>query len=212
MNKKQKSSVNLFFSAFLVVAYVVCAYFFDKLTTARIDSVRTQTLFQLAIYAVFGLVLFYATRVGDGKQIVRFSLSALILMVIPSLYVICCLFFPSALPFADILTASQNVIILSAVVFGYGLPYTFTSGFELEVEPEEAVAVEKKSEEAKDEEAEKAEEAEDKPESDGAEEEAPVASESEPVAEDADVSSEPVTVEPDETAEEADDEIDSLEF
>ncbi|MGN0518181.1 MAG: hypothetical protein ACI4II_05610 [Acutalibacteraceae bacterium] len=211
MNKKQKSSVNLFFSAFLVVAYVVCAYFFDKLTTARVDSVRTQTLFQLAIYAVFGLVLFYATRVGDGKQIVRFSLSALILMVIPSLYVICCLFFPSALPFATTLTASQNVIILSAVVLGYGLPYTFTSGFELEVEPEEAEGAEKKSEEVKSEEVKteevKTEETEEQPESDKSEEEAPVALESEPVVEDVAVASESA-----ETAEEADDEIDSLEF
>lgn len=206
MNKKQKSSVNLFFSAFLVVAYVVCAYFFDKLTTARVDSIRTQTLFQLAIYTVFGLVLFYATRVGDGKQIVRFSLSALILMVLPSLYVLFCLFFPSALPFADILTASQNVVILSAIVLGYGLPYTFTSGFELEAEPEEVKTVEKKSEEAKDEEK---EEQEDKPESDEAEEEATETIESEPVA---DAATEPVKVEPAEVSEEADDEIDSLEF
>lgn len=209
MNKKQKSSVNLFFSAFLVVAYVVCAYFFDKLTTARVDSIRTQTLFQLAIYTVFGLILFYATRVGDGKQIVRFSLSALILMVLPSLYVLFCLFFPSALPFADILTASQNVVILSAIVLGYGLPYTFTSGFELEVEPEEVKAVEKKSEEAKDEEK---EEQEDKPEFDEAEEEAPEDIESEPVADVAEVATESVKVKPAEVSEEADDEIDSLEF
>lgn len=201
MNKKQKSSVNLFFSAFLVVAYVVCAYFFDKLTTARVDSVKTQTLFQLAIYAVFGLVLFYATRVGDGKQIVRFSLSALILMVIPSLYVICCLFFPSALPFAATLTASQSVIILSAVVLGYGLPYTFTSGFELEVEPEE----EKKSEKVNAEEVE-SEETEEEPESDIAEEETPVSLKSELVAEDAEAAAKTAETE------EADDEIDSLEF
>ena len=210
MNKKQKSSVNLFFSAFLVVAYVVCAYFFDKLTTARVDSVRTQTLFQLAIYAVFGLVLFYATRVGDGKQIVRFSLSALILMVMPSLYVICCLFFPIALPFAATLTASQNVIILSAVVLGYGIPYTFTSGFELEVEPEEAEKPEKKTEEVKIEEVKieevKTEETEEQPKLDMIKEEDSVDLESESVVEDAKAETERVE------AEEADDEIDSLEF
>lgn len=193
MNKKQKSSVNLFFSAFLVVAYVVCAYFFDKLTAARIDSDELQTVFRLAVYVVFGLILFYATRVGDGKQIVRFSLSALILMVVPSIYVLCCVFFQT-LPFAEYLLASQNVIILAAVVLGYGLPYTFTSGFELaydeEEEPVKAEDTSDKEESVKVEE-EKTEADEAKEEINAAVAEAPTA------AEDTD---------------EKDDEIDSLDF
>lgn len=201
MNKKQKSSVNLFFSAFLVVAYVVCAYFFDKLTAARIDSDKLQTVFRLAIYVVFGLILFYATRVGDGKQIVRFSLSALILMVIPSIYVLCCVFFPT-LPFASYLTVSRNIVILAAIVLGYGLPYTFTSGFELaydEEEPakdihaEESDSSEPVAADVKEESAE--------PTAEVKEEKAEEKTEAAPAQE---VKPEPV--------EEADDEIDSLDF
>ena len=87
MDKKQKSSLNLFLSAFLIVAYVICAYFFERLIGARVDSATLQTLFKISIYIIFGLVLFYATRVGEGKQIVRFSLSSLVLLVIPSTYI-----------------------------------------------------------------------------------------------------------------------------
>lgn len=131
MDKKQKSSLNLFLSAFLIVAYVICAYFFERLIGARVDSATLQTLFKISIYIIFGLVLFYATRVGEGKQIVRFSLSALVLLVIPSGYILFCQFFPS-LPFSITLTMCGDVVLLAAVILGYGLPYTFTSGFELD--------------------------------------------------------------------------------
>ena len=135
MDKKQKSSLNLFLSAFLIVAYVICAYFFERLIGARVDSATLQTLFKISIYIIFGLVLFYATRVGEGKQIVRFSLSSLVLLVIPSTYILFCQFFPS-LPFSITLTMCGDVVLLAAVILGYGLPYTFTSGFELDTSDE----------------------------------------------------------------------------
>lgn len=203
MNKKQKSSLNLFFSAFLIVAYVICAYFFGRLIENRVDNATTQNLFNASIYLVFGLVLFYATRVGDGKQIVRFSLSSLVLLVTPSIYVLCCYFFRS-LPFARTLTLSQEVINLASVILGYGLPYTFTSGFELEQEDEP------EADEIADKEKEQSDSTEDKSDdtasADEIKEEDTLANTSVE-----DVKRE-VTVTPDDDGDDADDEIDSLDL
>ncbi len=86
MNKKKNDVWNLVFSAFLVTAFLICASFFigminDSFTQ---DSVK-RTLLTALIFVLFGLLLFYATRVGDGRQVVRFSLSILVLMVLPAL-------------------------------------------------------------------------------------------------------------------------------
>lgn len=137
-----RNSINLFFSAFLVIATIICAYFFSQFTQTlglTVGSIITSLL-----YVVFGLILFYATRVGDGKACFRFSITTLIIMVIPSLYIIIASL-ASGMPlhnsFAATSTGNVNLIVsLAGVALGYGIPYTFVSGFELadEVSDDEA--------------------------------------------------------------------------
>lgn len=129
----KRETVNLFFSAFLIIAFIVCAHFFTQFTSTLDATVGS--IVSIALYVVFGLLLFYATRVGDGKAIKRFSLVTLIVLVIPSLYIIIAAIAPG-LPLHDIFAANNgglNVIVtLDCVALGYGVPYTFLSGFEVE--------------------------------------------------------------------------------
>ena len=129
----KREPVNLFFSAFLIIAFIVCAHFFTQFTSTLDATVGS--IVSIALYVVFGLLLFYATRVGDGKAIKRFSLVTLIVLVIPSLYIIIAAIAPG-LPLHDIFAANNgglNVIVtLACVALGYGVPYTFLSGFEVE--------------------------------------------------------------------------------
>ena len=76
----KKDHLNLFFSAFLVLAFIVCAYFFSGFSSSM-DALSGQ-LVMIAVYAVFGLLLFYATRVGDGKAVFRFSPLTLLFLVL----------------------------------------------------------------------------------------------------------------------------------
>ena len=72
--EKKKDKAGLIFSAFLIIAFVLCAYFFIGLifgSSGLDDSIKR--LMTAAVFALFGLILFYATRVGDGKQVKRFS-------------------------------------------------------------------------------------------------------------------------------------------
>ena len=107
----KKNTVNLFFSAFLILAFVVCAHFFSNFALGQ-NQVLSNVI-QLFVYTVFGLLLFYATRVGDGKPVKRFSPITLIIMVLPALY-----------------------IMIASI--GYGIPYTFLSGFEIAEEENES--------------------------------------------------------------------------
>lgn len=129
----KRETVNLFFSAFLIIAFIVCAHFFTQFTSTLDAAVGS--IVSIALYVVFGLLLFYATRVGDGKAVKRFSLVTLIVLVIPSLYIIIAAIAPG-LPLHDIFAANNgglNVIVtLACVALGYGVPYTFLSGFEVE--------------------------------------------------------------------------------
>ena len=98
--KKNKDTSNLIFSAFLVIAFIICAYFCSILIQDSSTFTDTFKLLAMSLmYAVFGLVLFYATRVGDGKQVKRFSLATLIIMVLPALYIIIAGLVPN-LPFS----------------------------------------------------------------------------------------------------------------
>lgn len=129
MNKRRKEAANMFFSAFLVIAYVVCCYFIMQLAS----TVTNATLYSFIIVALvvlFGLLLFYATRVGDGKQVKRFSPSVLILIVLPSIYVISA-YFAVGLPLHEQILNNEMIMYLASVALGYGIPYTFTSGFEM---------------------------------------------------------------------------------
>lgn len=172
----KKDTINLFFSAFLILAFIVCAHFFSSF--AQTLTGITGTLVTLLVYVVFGLLVFYATRVGEGKAIMRFSPLTLIFMVLPSLYIMIASM-ASGLPLHDAFvteTGTASIITtLAAVAFGYGIPYSFLSGFELATETEE-VAVEEEETileggiEADLAEAEKAEETEEAKEDDTEEE------------------------------------------
>lgn len=138
MNKKKDVS-GLIFSAFLVIAYVVCSYFFIGIITnsTGMDS-TVKLLLRSIIFIFFGLILFYATRVGDGKQVKRFSLAALLLLDLPALYMIlsaCAV----GLPFPLDLASVPETVSIAAVALGYGIPYTFLSGYELNVPKEETI-------------------------------------------------------------------------
>ena len=132
----KREHINLFFSAFLIIAFIVCANFFSKFTENR--DLMTGRLITAAVYAVFGLLMFYATRVGDGKAVMRFSPLTLVVLVLPTLLIILATLFegmPLHKTFApDGVTGLSVVSSLAAIAFGYGLPYSFFSGFELETE------------------------------------------------------------------------------
>lgn len=139
----KKETVNLFFSAFLILAFIVCAHFFTQFT-ANLDA-TLGTVINICIYAVFGLLVFYATRVGDGKPVKRFSPVTLIVMVLPSLYIMIASvakFMPLNNIFAGNSGTVSVITALAAIAFGYGIPYTFFSGFELASEDNEEAAPE----------------------------------------------------------------------
>ena len=124
--------MNLLFSAFLIIGYIVCAYFLLGLIKDSFqDNAAAQGICKGLLFALFGLILFYATRVGDGKQVWRFSAASLILVVIPSLYI---LLTPviTALPLSAQIASRGELVFLAGVAFGYGIPYTFLSGYELD--------------------------------------------------------------------------------
>ncbi len=125
----KRDNINLLISAFLVIGYIVCAYFFSSFVGTTVDA-TVGGIINMAIYLVFGLILFYATRVGDGKQLIRFSILTLILIDLPAIYIIVA-YFAVGLPFHTELASNSTVVMLAAAALGYAIPYTFLSGFEL---------------------------------------------------------------------------------
>ncbi len=149
MNKPNKrDGLNLIFSAFLILGYIICAYFFLTMS-ATVGG--AEPYLNALVFTVFGLIIFYATRVSEGKPVKRFSLATLLILDVPALYVILAQLIP-ALPLH---TAIANLggtmpldfsplFILACVALGYGIPYTFLSGFEM---VEEKTAVTEEAEE-----------------------------------------------------------------
>lgn len=146
MKNTTRNKINLLFSSFLVIGYIVCTYFFSQL--ANQVSGAVGSLIQSLILVLFGLLLFYATRVGEGRQVRRFSLAVLLLLVVPCVYIIVASFV-SALPFHDQLAPVNAVseaggdvrfqpliLMLACVGLGYGVPYTFLSGYEIKTDEE----------------------------------------------------------------------------
>ncbi|MBQ8538157.1 MAG: hypothetical protein IJ433_00735 [Ruminococcus sp.] len=134
MKKSSREKLNLFFSSFLVIGYIVCTYFFMSLTTRVSQSVAN--LIQVAVFTLFGLIVFYATRVGEGVPIKRFSAIVLCVLDIPALFAIIATLAP-AFPLHEALAAQPIVMTFACVALGYGIPYTFLSGFELKEEIDE---------------------------------------------------------------------------
>ena len=133
----KRETINLFFSAFLILAFIVCAHFFTQFT-ANLDA-TFATVVNMLIYVVFGLLVFYATRVGDGKPVKRFSVVTLLVLVLPSLYILVASvakFMPLNNIFAGAAGSVSVITALAAVALGHGIPYTFVSGFEMA--PEDA--------------------------------------------------------------------------
>ncbi len=129
MKKSKKESLNMFFSAFLVLAYVVCSYFITELATS-VTNENAYSGIMFALVFFFGLLTFYATRVGDGKQVIRFSPSVLCLIDLPALYALCA-YYAVGLPLHETLVNSSVIMYLAVLALGYGIPYTLTSGFEM---------------------------------------------------------------------------------
>ena len=149
-NPNSKSNkLNIIFSSFLVIGYIICTYFFSSIASQTVGT--WGSVIQVLIMVVFGLLLFYATRVGEGKQVKRFSLAVLLLIDIPALYIILAALIPS-LPLHNFITPQNAsmammgmtgssgpsiILMLACVALGYGIPYTFFSGYEMQEEGEE---------------------------------------------------------------------------
>ncbi len=143
MKDSKRNKINIIFSSFLVIGYIVCTYFFS--TLASQVSGTLGSLIQILMLVVFGLMLFYATRVGEGRQVKRFSLAVLLLVVLPTLYIILASQIP-ALPFHDVINppsvlgtfgTPSLILAMASIAFGYGIPYTFVSGYEMKDENED---------------------------------------------------------------------------
>jgi len=142
--EKKRDKTGLAFSAFLIIAFVVCAYFFIGLifsSTGMEDSLKR--LLTAAVFALFGLILFYATRVGDGKQVKRFSPATLIILDLPAIYILLASV-AVGLPFPFDLAARPEIIYMAGAALGYGIPYTFLSGYELDIPAEDKSEKEEK--------------------------------------------------------------------
>lgn len=137
----KRETLNLVLSAFLILGYIVCTYFF---LTMAATAPALEPYIQVLVFAVFGLVVFYATRIGDGKQVKRFSLWTLIILDIPALYIILAYFLPN-MPLHNFIAnlggltplAYSPLLILACIALGYGIPYTFLSGYEENTDAEE---------------------------------------------------------------------------
>ncbi len=142
----KRETLNLILSAFLILGYMVCSYFF---LTMAATAPQLEPYIQVLVFCVFGLVIFYATRIGDGKQVKRFSLATLIVLDLPALYAILAAFLPN-MPLHTFIAnlggtsalKYSPLLILACIALGYGIPYTFLSGYEqMSEEDEEALAV-----------------------------------------------------------------------
>ena len=130
--KKKKDVSGLIFSAFMITAFVVCSYFFLGLidNSTSLEQLPKQLL-KILVCVIFGALLFYATRIGDGRQVKRFSVATLLLLDLPALYILLASA-AQGLPFPLDLTKAPEMVILAGVALGYGIPYTFLAGYELE--------------------------------------------------------------------------------
>ncbi len=134
MKKSSREKLNLFFSAFLVIGYIICAYFFTTLTSNMKEGVGN--LISAGVFLLFGLIVFYATRVGEGIPVKRFSPIVLLVLDLPALLIILAALLP-AFPLHNYLVDAEAVWMLAAIALGYGIPFAFLSGFELIEEAEE---------------------------------------------------------------------------
>ncbi|MBQ2972247.1 MAG: hypothetical protein IJO20_06160 [Ruminococcus sp.] len=134
MKKESREKLNLFFSSFLVIGFIICTYFFMTLTSKV--SAGVGNLISVVVFILFGLIVFYATRVGEGVPVKRFSPIVLCVLDIPALFIIIATLAP-AFPLHNALATQPTVMTFACVALGYGIPYTFLSGFEIKEEIDE---------------------------------------------------------------------------
>ena len=68
MKKSKNEVMNLIFSAFLVTAFMVCSSFFLGMINDSFSQNETARILLVSlVFAIFGGLLFYATRVGDAE-------------------------------------------------------------------------------------------------------------------------------------------------
>ena len=132
-----------------MLAYIICGYFFAQFANT-IGGTVAKAAVTAIIFVVFGLLVFYATRVGEGKAIKRFSLVTLIVLDLPALLILIAFIF-EPVPLHAQITGAPIVAYMAAIALGYGIPYTFLSGFE--TVPEEVEEEEEKDEEENEDEA-----------------------------------------------------------
>ena len=143
MNKKNSSrdNVNLFFSAFLIIAYIVCGFFFlSFINSAAVQSDIVKNALTAVVLLVFGLLIFYATRVGEGKTVKRLSIVTLVVLDLPALFIILAYVLPF-MPLNGLLAENPTIALMASIALGYGIPYAFISGFETVATKEEAEEV-----------------------------------------------------------------------
>lgn len=130
MKKKNttRDNVNLFFSAFLIIAYIICGFFFAGFITQQSNAVLQSALMS-AVLVIFGLLVFYATRVGEGTTVKRFSLVTLIVLDLPAIFIVLAYIIPQ-FPLHEMIADNNVMAYMAAAALGYGIPYTFISGFE----------------------------------------------------------------------------------
>ena len=131
----KRDTINLLFSAFLIVGFIVCSYFFLTMSASRPEL---EPYINTMVFVVFGLIIFYATRVGEGKPVKRFSLWTLLILDLPALYAILANFMDTLPLHEQIVNLEATtalpyspLFIMACVALGYGIPYTFLSGYEL---------------------------------------------------------------------------------
>lgn len=149
MNKKNstRDNINLFFSAFLIIAYIICGFFFVSFITQQSNKVMQNVLMSVVL-VVFGLLVFYATRVGEGTTVKRFSLVTLIVLDLPALFIVLAYIIPN-FPLNDVVLNCEVMAYMAAAALGYGIPYTFISGFETVSENAETVEESEDAQETK---------------------------------------------------------------
>ncbi len=141
MKNTKRNKLNQVFSAFLIIGFIVCSYFFSSLAS-QVTGIW-GTLIPILVIFLFGLLLFYATRVGEGKAVKRFSLAVLLLVDIPALYIILATYI-EGLPLHEAISSASILSYLATVTLGYAIPYTFFSGFELAPDEDEEETEEEK--------------------------------------------------------------------
>lgn len=148
-------------STVLLILYILLTGVIIKwagdMTAQASMSGELQLYINFALFVGMGMVLFFATRTGEGKTVYRvnwFSL-ALILLPLVALVIVMVLVVSFAVDIALINTIFMQYMssfYLALVLLGYCIPYSFISGFErkFEVTPkaeDEVVLVETDAEE-----------------------------------------------------------------